>query len=262
MLTILSRHQGRSSTSASTLTAHLDSHVLPRVLPFLNTLLYEDKARERDRLLRAEQDRAYEETRRRDRQKWEREERERSLRRQEQLRREAEERERVERELRRAETRAAVRRAVAASRAPAEGLKGKGKEKDGEGEGEVRVVLRMPAGQRIVERFAREDSVSVLYATVDALLLLSGDEGGDDGVEEGKMDVKMGELDGVVGREGGKDFWGFKLVNAYPRKEIEWRAGVKIGAVDSLVGGGQIVVERDVVVNGDGDGCETEEEED
>ena len=248
VLTVLSRHQGKSVTSASTLTSHLDAHVLPRVMPFLNTLTQEEKVRERDRALRAEQDRAYEETRRRDREKWERLEKERVREEREKARLEGEEREKVERERRRVEVGRKVWNVVGVLRS----VKGR------EG-GEVRVVIRMPGGDRVVEKFWRDESVSVLYAVVDRLLA-----GGDEAKpKEGEM-MNQGELDALIDREGGKDFWGFKIVSAYPRKEIEWREGVKIGDVDTLIGGGQVVVERCAVANGNSngdDGWETEEED-
>jgi FAS-associated factor 2 len=242
VLTILSRHQGSPSTSATTLLSHLDTTVLPRVRPFLDTLVQEEKARERDRQLRAEQDRAYEESRRRDREKWEREERER-------VERVREEREKEERERRRAGVRRCVWGVVRRRE------EGKGKEKE-RVDGEVRVVIRMPSGERVVEKVWRDESVSVLYAVVDRLLA-----GGDQAqAQEVEGETKASELDALVEREGGRDFWGFKIVSAYPRKVIEWQSGVKIGDVDVLVGGGQVVVERDVgpIMNG---ACESDEEE-
>jgi len=215
-------------------------------MPFLNTLTQDEKVRERDRAMRAEQDRAYDESRRRDREKWEREEKERMREEREKARRDGEERERVERERRRVEVGRKVRGVVGVLR----GAKGK------EG-GEVRVVIRMPGGDRVVEKFWRDESVSILYAVVDRLLA-----GGDEAKPGDTM--SQGELDSLIDREGGKEFWGFKIVSAYPRKEIEWQEGVKIGDVDTLIGGGQVVVERGAVANGNGngdDGWETEEED-
>jgi FAS-associated factor 2 len=152
-----------------------------------------------------------------------------------------EEREKEERERRRAE----VRRGVW-------GVVRRREEQEQERAEEVRVVIRMPSGERVVEKVSRDESVSVLYAVVDRLL--AGDKA------QGEGEMKASELDALVAREGGQDFWGFKIVSAYPRKVIEWQSGVKIGDVDVLVGGGQVVVERDVgpIVNG---ACESDEEE-
>ena len=249
VLTILSRHQGKSATSGSTLTSHLDANVLPRVSPFLNTLIQEEKGRERDRALRAEQDRAYEESQRRDREKWEREQKERAMEERERATRERGEREKAEKERRRVEMGRKLWGVVDVLRGA------KGREVVDKGK-EVRIVIRMPGGERVVERFWRDDSVSVLYAVVDRLLA------GDDAQKSDEVSMNQGELDALIHREGGKDFWAFKIVSAYPRKEIEWREGVKIGDVDTLAGGGQVVVERGAVVNGNGDdGCETDEED-
>lgn len=209
VLTVLSRHQGRTMTSADKLVRHLERDVLPRVQPFLETLEREERGLERDRALRAEQDRAYEESRRRDRERWEDEQREKE-------RLEREEREKKEKEKRRKEIERMVWRV--------------GKKSE-----EVRVVIRMPDGERIVEMFGKEESVGVLYAVVHRLL--AGERKKE---EEGNISEK--ELDELIGKEGGKNFWGFKMVTAYPRKEIEWKQGKIINLLDLP---GQLVVERD-----------------
>jgi len=70
-----------------------------------------------------------------------------------------------------------------------------------------------------------------------------------------------------------QEWWGFCVVSAYPRREIEWRANVRLGDVDCLRGGGQLVVEMlnldksrpaprertSATVNDDDDGYDTEE---
>lgn len=38
-------------------------------------------------------------------------------------------------------------------------------------------------------------------------------------------------------------FWGFQLFNAYPRTAIPWQGNVKLGDVDGLTKGGQLIVE-------------------
>ena len=63
------------------------------------------------------------------------------------------------------------------------------------------------------------------------------------------------------------EFWGFELYNAYPRTRIPWTANTKIGEVEGLTKGGQVIVE--ILDNGRSeskrakseDGYDTESEE-
>ena len=83
VLTVLSRHQGPSipqgsgPTSSQVLKTHITEHLVPRVSPVLSrirqeaaekeaALAVEAETRERERALRAEQDRAFEAARRKD----------------------------------------------------------------------------------------------------------------------------------------------------------------------------------------------------
>ena len=74
MLTVLARHYGRSvlevaPTSAQLLITYLGQQLLPQVNPFLTHHKAELKERERDRKLREQQDRAYQDSPRRDRER-------------------------------------------------------------------------------------------------------------------------------------------------------------------------------------------------
>ncbi|OCH92438.1 hypothetical protein OBBRIDRAFT_452074 [Obba rivulosa] len=254
-LTILSRHQGPSipstsgPTAAQTLLIHLTEQLLPRVTPFLTRLRAQalDKERERkaqaavheqERALRAAQDRAFEESKRRDAerirrlQEEERRAEEERAKCEEEKRREAEERER------RMLWRRWARRALVVREPRPGGEPDRGKT--------IRIGVRMPDGRRVVRFFGEADQLVALYAYVDSLFVPpgtppegdpqappSGDAPGEDAlVEEIQRSGKTPEK-----------WWGFQLVLAYPRKEILWEAGRKIGQVEALKGGGQVVVE-------------------
>lgn len=259
-MTILSRHQGPSipstsgPTAAQTLVAHLEEHLLPRVTPFLAKLRAEAAERERERALRAEQDRAFEESRRKDAERIQQRAREeRNL---------AEEKKRaVEAEARIADERRKVAEAkklwdthrmewrrwiryglVVREPRPGEGARGK----------TMRIGVRMPDGRRVVRFFGENDRLTALYAFVDSLFIppefvqdadpRSPPGGGQVG-EDGLLDEMQRS-----GRSAEK-WWGFKLVLAYPRREIAWE-GKRIGDADALRGGGQVVVE--LVADDDG----------
>ncbi|KAA1477847.1 hypothetical protein DENSPDRAFT_845055 [Dentipellis sp. KUC8613] len=253
-LTVLSRHQGLTPTAAAALTAHIEQQLLPRVAPFLARLRAQAREREVERALRAEQDEAFRRAMERDlekrraRERKEREERE--LREREE--RESAERERVRRE--KEERRARWKRGV------------RGTFVGPEREGGMRIGVRLPDGQRLVRAFARGETVSSLYAFVDAHLAPEAEGGEAGGDVEGEGEAGLAEL---VREFGDADaWWGFKLYTAYPRREIAWIAGVALSNVDGLERGGQLVVEmasqRDSAnasVSGDGDGYDTEESE-
>ena len=253
-MTVLSRHQGPSipstsaPTAAQTLVAHLNDQLLPRVNPFLGKLRLEAAERERERALRAEQDRAFEESRRKDaerieaRRREQREADEAKRRALEQEARAAEEEQRLEVaraqwDARRMSWRRWERRALVV-REPRPGEQARGKT--------LRVGVRMPDGRRAVRFLGEEDALTALYAYVDSLFIppeyvqdadpTAPPEGGAVG-ETGLVQ----EME-ASGRSPEK-WWGFKLVLAYPRREIPWEAGKKVGEIDALRGGGQVVVE-------------------
>ncbi|TFY68152.1 hypothetical protein EVG20_g3669 [Dentipellis fragilis] len=238
-LTVLSRHQGLTPTSASALTAHIEQQLLPRVAPFLARLKAQARERELERALRAEQDEAFRRAAERDlekrleRERREREEQEES----ERAERERAERERVRRE--KEERRARWRRGARAAFV--------GPEREGG---------------------VRGETVSSLYAFVDAHLAPEAEdaEGAAGDEREGEGEAGLAELLRECGDADA--WWGFKLYTAYPRREIAWIAGVALSNVDGLERGGQLVVEmvsqRDSAnesVSGDGDGYDTEESE-
>lgn len=253
-MTILSRHQGPSipstsaPTAAQTLVKHLTEQLLPRVTPFLSQLRAQEAERDRERALRAEQDRAFEESRRRDADRIQQRAREE--------RAAAEERQRAAD----AEARAAEERRKAAEakkqwvahrmawrrwirrglvvREPRPGETGRGKT--------LRVGVRMPDGRRVVRFFGENDAVTALYAYVDSLFIPpefiqdadppTPPEGGAAG-EQGLISEMA-----ASGKPAEK-WWGFKIVLAYPRREIVWEAEKRVGDIDVLKGGGQVVVE-------------------
>lgn len=253
-MTILSRHQGPSipstsaPTAAQTLVNHLDEHLLPRVNPFLAKLRAQAAERERERALRAEQDRAFEDSRKKDAERIQQRRSEERARAEEKQRavdaeaRAAEERRRAEEakaawDLHRMAWRRWIRRGLVL-REPRPGEAARGKT--------MRVGVRMPDGRRVVRFFGENDLLTALYAYVDSLFIppefiqdadpVAPPEGGRAG-EDG--------LSGEMQKSGRtpEKWWGFKLVLAYPRREISWEAAKKIGEIDVLKGGGQVVVE-------------------
>ncbi|KAM5543848.1 hypothetical protein V8D89_002465 [Ganoderma adspersum] len=253
-MTILSRHQGSSipstsaPTAAQTLVAHLNDNLLPRVTPFLNTLRAEAAERERERALRAEQDLAFEAARRKDTDRILQKRaadaaaaEEKRLAVEAEARAAEEERKAAEArklwDARRMQWRRWLRRGLVL-REPRPGENGRGKT--------MRVGVRLPDGRRLVRFFGENDGLTALYAYVDSLLIppefvqdadpVSPPEGGKAGEEGVVLDMKTSS-------RSSEKWWGFKLVLAYPRREIPWEAEKKIGEIEVLKGGGQVVVE-------------------
>ncbi|KAI0666425.1 hypothetical protein C8Q78DRAFT_1083037 [Trametes maxima] len=253
-MTILSRHQGPSipstsaPTAAQTLVTHLDEQLLPRVNPFLAKLRAQEAERERERALRAEQDRAFEESRRRDADRAAQRARAESAA-IEEKRRIAEAEARAAAELRKAAEaqklwdahrlawRRWIRRGLVV-REPRPGESARGKT--------MRVGIRLPDGRRVVRFFGENDTLTTLYAYVDSLFIppefvqdadpVAPPEGGFVGEEGLVVEMKN------AGRSADK-WWGFHVVLAYPRREIPWEAERRVGDVDVLKGGGQVVIE-------------------
>lgn len=268
VLTVLSRHQGPSipsstaPTSASTLTTHLTSHLLPRVQPYLARIkthaaetatqqAWEVERRDRERALRAEQDRAFEESKRRDRARIEKRIAE-SQKAADDAQRAAEAEARAAQDARREAQarlaweakRMAWRRWGRRAFVPREPRPGNAEPHRGK---TVRIGVRMPDGQRGVRFFGEGDSITAVYAYVDTLFLPSPSSSSDsdptsppDGAAEGEEGLvrTMQEAE-----KEGEAWWGFVLVLAYPRREIQWGQGVRIADVEGLKAGGQVVVE-------------------
>jgi FAS-associated factor 2 len=275
-LTVLSRHQGPSTpstgpTSASTLSDHLQRQLLPRLIPFLERIRNSQRDRERERLLREEQDRAFQDSARRDREKIEAMIAAESLKAEENRRKEAEEREEAERIAREAdeqEQREALRmewrkwaRRTLLLPDSATGL---------------RMAIRLPGDKRVVRRFPPTATVTSLFTFVDVHLIPSHFETSDDPLfppSGSASDEKA--IENQIESEGTADaWWGFKLMLVYPRREIKWEAYTLLSDVESLKDGGQVVVEMiagsrrtstdrrrssEAVQDGSDDGYSTEE---
>ena len=251
-LTILSRHQGRpvpssGPTSAASLVSHLERHVLPRVMPFLDVLKAAEKERQLERQLRDEQDRAYRESAKRDKERIEakmrkeREDADEKRRQEEEAKKEKEKRElEVQERRKREEERMLWRRWIRRQ------LLSAGPNR--EGEGPLRIAIRLPDGSRAVRKFKPDASLTTLYAFVDSQLIPSHlpedkdplvlPSGSFHGPLESCVERKIASLSGRA-----NEWWGFHVMNAYPRKEIDWAANVRLGDAECLKGGGQVVVE-------------------
>lgn len=210
--------------------------------PFLERLRAQQRERERDRQLREEQDRAFQEAARRDKQRIEAKMAEERA--EAEARRKAEEtakaaalkKEQEAAEARRKEElrmvwRRWTRKAIVGPTAAAGG--------------NLRIAVRLVTGTRLVQSFAPTTSLTALYAFVDSQLIPSHFEPQDDpvsppeGVETGEKAIE----NQIRSAGGAAVWWGFQLVTAYPRSEIPWKRGVQLGELSMLKGGGQIVFE-------------------
>jgi FAS-associated factor 2 len=272
-LTILSRHQGRcaptstSPTSPTSLTTHLNSQLLPRILPFLERIRNTARERDRDRLLREEQDRAFRDAARRDRERIqgrmeeERRKVEEQSRRKEEAMREVERREveRVEeenKEAARMEWRRWARRIAVEPQANAT-------TSDAKGSGVIRLAIRLPGGdRRSIREFSPSDTLTNLYAYVDSQFippslptssdpllppendLTSPEQTPDERIEAQIRAQSSAPSSGAVGEGKADIWWGFKLVLAYPRRELAWAPHTALRDIEGLKGGAQIVVEK------------------
>jgi len=284
-LTILSRHQGPSIPSASaptaaqTLVTHLNEQILPRVTSFLARIRSQALERERERALRAEQDRAFEESRRRDKERVERR-MEEERRAEDERRRQVEAEEKAEQEaiqaeerkkaweVRRMQWRRYGRKSLVLREPRPGGEPGRGKT--------MRVGLRMPDGRRSVRFFGEGDTMTALYAYVDSQFIpaeLSQDSDPKTPPSAGRTGEEGLTEEMEASQKSPAQWWGFQLVLAYPRKVIAWEPSKRIGDVEALKGGGQLVVEmvteatntkgkqkQTVAVSEDEDGYVTEED--
>jgi FAS-associated factor 2 len=204
-------------------------------------------------MLREEQDRAFKDSARRDRERiQERMEEERrkfeeGRRREEKETREKErlERERLEEERKervRMEWRRWSRRTLVKPEA-------KG------GVGTVRLAIRLPGGDgRSIRQFSPDDTLTTLYAYVDSQLIPSDLSPSSDPATppegtltgEAALEFQIQKLPSEAGADkaAADIWWGFKLVLAYPRRELAWAPQTTLGSVDGLKGGTQVVVEK------------------
>ena len=273
-LTILSRHQGPctpsasgpGATSAQALMHHLTHQLLPRVSPFLERICASHRERDLDRQLREEQDHAFREAARRDKERIE-EKMAEERKEQERYRMMAEEKQRkvneAEERRRKEEVRMKWRRWA---------------RKKGAGigvEGKVRIAIRLPNGGRMVKMLEETATLTALYLLVDTQLIptelsIQDDSSSppDEGCEAVGVEAAI-EMQIAEGRNV-DDWWGFRLVLVYPRMVIPWERDTRIGQVEPLRGGAQVVVEmvgptaRKQVTDADGngdDGYHTEDSE-
>jgi len=117
----------------------------------------------------------------------------------------------------------------------------------------VRIGIRLPDGKRVIQIFHVNDSITCLYAFVDSQLIPDEFAPTDDPKSPPTTSLQ-GEaaVHDVISRYDGEPekWWGFKLALIYPRKEVGWQKGSKIGSIKGLESGGQLVVE--MVSNGNG----------
>lgn len=241
-MTILSRHAGIDATTTDKILSHLADALIPRVKPFLDRLKMEERRREQERFVRAEQDRAYKEAMNRDKDRIERKirqeqeaqrrvEEERAA---EEKRLKAEEEERKRKEewdRNRMEWRRYLRWLSKANPAPPAGL---------------RIGIRMPDGTRGARIFSPRDSLTALYAFVDSHFIPSELPVGEDPTSPPSLSSR-GEA--AVHQEIARSlpppeqWWKFRLTTSYPRREIPWQPNVTLGGISGLETGVQLVVE-------------------
>ncbi|KIM43637.1 hypothetical protein M413DRAFT_68581 [Hebeloma cylindrosporum] len=265
-LTVLSRHQGKSTpssgpTSATTLIEHLERQLLPRVSPFLDRIIAAERERSRDRHLREEQDRAFQNAARRDKERIEAkmaEERARleAKRMEEEEARLASQRKAREVEIARQKesnrmewrrwTRSAIIQPSSSSGASSSGP--------------LRIAIRLPTGSRVVRSFSQNATLTSLYAFVDSQFIPPQFDPADDPTSLPDL-AGVGEnaLESHISKAGpAEEYWGFRIALAYPRMEIPWKQRTKLLDITHLKGGGQVVVEtiegrRTPVQNGNTD---------
>ncbi|KIO30294.1 hypothetical protein M407DRAFT_20564 [Tulasnella calospora MUT 4182] len=199
----------------------------PRGLSYLP--YNEIRVRKQEQELIAQQDRAYKEAERRDRERAE-------IRQAEERRKQEEEAElrRLEREkMSKTEQREAWRR-WKRNTLPAE---------PPAAEKAIRIVVRLPNGERLTKRFRPSESVEDLYAAVDVHFLPRGEEA-------------AAPSTAPIGYTHEYDF---RLATSYPRKEID-PSSEMLGDVDILRGGGNLVVEMTAGVTLEEDSEESDQE--
>jgi len=245
-LTVITRHCGPSTTftSASALSTHIQNTVLPRVAPVLNRKRAEIRVRVAERELRAEQDRAFQEAQRKDY--------ERITKRREEERRRKEEEERVQRDAaerhKRKEERILWRRFARRGVVP--------KEVPGS-KSAVRIGVRLPNGKLVVRKFEPTDSITGLYAFVDAQMIPAQYKPEDDPTEPPAGDRYAGDVDTHDWE------WEFKLAVAFPKSAIPWIKGsqMKIGDLEALKGGANLVIEMIAPIHEDDNDTASDDEE-
>ena len=243
----MSRHQGKSypasgPTSAQTLVDHLERQLLPRVTPFLGRIAAANREREHDRRLREEQDRAFEDTARRDKERIEakmaaeRAEREAKRMAEEEARLAEQRRARAaefarQREIERMDWRRWTRRQVV--NAQSSNAKGSN----------LRIAIRLPHGGRVVHSFPQSASLTSLFAFIDTQFIPPNLPASEDPISlPGQIGTGESALESRVSSQR-EEYWGFRVALVFPRKDIIWKPGQKLSDIPELQGGGQVVVE-------------------
>ncbi|KAH7338362.1 hypothetical protein B0J17DRAFT_662227 [Rhizoctonia solani] len=211
--------------SPAAFVTHISHTVIPRTQPFLQRLRAAEQQRIRERQLREEQDRAFEESMRRDgeriRAARERE-REAEARAAQEAERERLKQEEEDRRDRRRREREVWRRWARRNLVPEEPSQG------------VRVTVRIPSGQRRMRVFP--PSAPTLSIPAD-----------------------QHPVDDPTSPPAGYEHeWGFELATTFPRVVVPCEEGVIVGDVEVLRGGVVLVVEG----NGDEGGDSDEDDED
>jgi len=247
VLTVLSRHHGPSvpesgQTSAQELMHHLEHQLLPRVNPFLARFRSQLQEREKDRDIREQQDRAFQEAAERDRERIqariraEQEEAERSrleneARSQEEQRMQLEREKQANHQALRLQYRRWMRRSIVPT--------------EHRGTNGIRLALRLPGNTRVVRTFSPSSTLTELYAFVDSQMLplaLQPETDPEHILEGPEPDLQKLENYIQSLANDAESWWGFKLVLPYPRREIKWTTGASFVEA-GLKSGEQIVME-------------------
>ncbi|EJT99677.1 hypothetical protein DACRYDRAFT_55510 [Dacryopinax primogenitus] len=213
-LAVLSRHEGSplSTTSAPVLQAYIISTLIPRITPLLTRLRNEQRARQAERLLREEQDRAFREAEKKDRERIEKRRAEEQVR----LEAEREKRQQAQEASLLVERRDQWRRWARTALVPPESLDG------------VRIGIRLPDGRRLVRNFNEDSTLEQLYAYVDVQSIPI----------ESPARLHLGSSP--------PDFipeWNFRLASTYPRIEIPFVKDARISDVPALQNGANLIAE-------------------
>lgn len=224
---------------------HLEHQLLPRVSPFLTRFKSQLQERERDRIIREQQDRAFQEAAERDRERiqarirTEQEEAERS-RLEKEARHQEERNMQLEREKQaniqalRLQYRRWMRRCIVPPEHP--------------GANGIRLALKLPGNTRVVRTFPSSSTLTELYAFADAQMLpltLQPETDPEHILEGAGPDLQKLENHIQSQANDAEFWWGFRLVHPYPRREIKWTNSVSlVGA--GLKSGEQLVMEPTV----------------
>lgn len=221
---------------------HLERQLLPRVNPFLTRLQSQLEEREKDRIIREQQDRAFQESAERDRERIrariraEEEEAERSrleneARCQEEQKMQMEREKQADLQALRLQYRRWMRRCIVPT--------------EHRGANGIRLALKLPGNTRLVRTFSPSSTLTELYAFVDIQTLpltLQPETDPEHMLEGSEPDLrKLGHYIQSQTNDA-ESWWGFKLVLPYPRREIKWTPGASLVEA-GLKSSEQLVVE-------------------